>query len=300
MKRIIVFLFTIVIIIVTLDCVFGFAIKRYTAAHGLKGDYQPISYALDSCHEQVIILGSSVVLNSLMPAVIEDTLGCTCYNAGANGQTLQYFHTVLNAIFKRYTPKLVILGLKLNDLATDDSERYYALVPFYKTGFQDIDSTLESKRKGEYLFLKSNFYRYNTIWFRILLYNFFQSDERGEGGFIPKPKPSSPPIKSISEGDTAIAASKLALFEDIIKQCELKGVKLVVFTPPAYVHFTSQPKAIARTHEICLENDVPYYYDVEDSVFQSHQEWFFDRVHLTAEGALVYSRLFATRLKAEI
>ena len=75
------------------DYLFGLLVK-YQIKKGLPGDYKPIEYALKECNEDILILGNSIVINSLKPSIIEDSLGMTCYNAGASGQTLYYYHTI--------------------------------------------------------------------------------------------------------------------------------------------------------------------------------------------------------------
>ena len=300
MKKLVVFIVSTIAILVAIDYLFGYAANIYLKKYGLRGDYLPIEYVVKQCKDDALFIGSSVVINSLMPSVIEDSLGITCYNAGANSQTMPYFHTILNCVLQRYTPKMIILGLRPEELSGDDVGRYHLLVPYYHTGYNEIDSVLESKNEHEKYLLKSNLYRYNTIWFRILLYHFLRGDESKKmknKGFSGHEKPLFPPYMTNSEGDQNISEKKVSIFEDMIRICKDHDITLVVYSPPMYTRYKEKTGTVKEIERLCKENSVQYYYDTQDSFFLGHQEWFYDNIHLNKYGSLKYSKMFATRLR---
>lgn len=299
MKRLLVYIISTAVLLVVADVLFGYLATTYREKYGLHGDYKPIEYVMRECDEDVLLIGSSVVLNSLMPSIIEDSLGMTCYNAGANSQTFAYYHTILNSILARYTPKMIILGVRPEELSGDGIGRYSLLVPYYHTGNPEIDSTLESKSITEKNLLKSNLYRYNTIWFRILLYHFISEQEKSEKGFLPHEKPAHLPIMTNSGVSLSVSENKVRLLEDIVFKCKASGVRLVVYSPPMYTNYSDKTGTIKELERVCAENDVPYYNDSQDSVFLEHPEWFYDNNHLNKYGALEYSCMFTKRLRIE-
>lgn len=303
MRKLITFAISIVFILVTMDIVFGYITNLYIKKYGLRGDYQPIEYVMKQCKEDVLFIGSSVVINSMMPSVFEDSLGVTCYNTGANSQTMPYFHTILNSVLQRYTPQMIVLGLRPDELSGNDIGRYHLLVPYYHTGNSEIDSVLESKNEYEKNLLRSNLYRYNTIWFRILLYHFLRGDESKimkNKGFSGHEKPLFPPYMTNSEGNQNVSGKKVSIFEDMIHICKNHDVTLVVYSPPMYTRYKEKTGTVKEIERLCKENAVQYYYDTQDSFFLEHQELFYDNIHLNMYGAVEYSKRFVAQLKVSI
>ena len=111
MKRLLVYLFGVVIVVVVADLFAGYASKRYLQTHRLPGDCASVDYTIKDADQDVIILGNSVMLNSLMPSVLDDSLGMTVYNAASNGQQMAFFHSLFDCLLMRHRPKVVILGL---------------------------------------------------------------------------------------------------------------------------------------------------------------------------------------------
>lgn len=296
MKKLITFIASIIVILIAFDLLFGYATNFYIKKCGLHGDYKSIEYVMKQCKEDVLFIGSSVVLNSLMPSIIEDSIGVTCYNTGANAQTLHYFHTILNCILKRYTPKMVILGMKPNELSREGISRYNLLIPYYHTGSSEIDSILESKNDYEKYLLQSNLYRYNTIWFRILSYHFIRGHENTDKGFLAKEKPIFPPNLRYTKENNSVLNNKVLIFEDIIRICKQRGINLIVYFPPIYMRYKEKSETIKEVERICKDKNIHFYNDTQDSIFLAHQDWFYDSSHLNKFGAIEYSKLFAKRL----
>lgn len=292
------FIISVLVIVLFTDLLFGLGSRYYVKNKTLPGDYQPIDYLIKESREDIIILGSSVVLNSLMPTVVEDSLGMTCFNGGANSQNLVFFRTMLDCVLKRHTPKMIILGLRPNELAASGLGRYNLLAPYYHSGFDIIDSCMASKNHYEKYLLASNLYRYNTIWFRILLYHFITPDTRGEKGFIAKSKPLFPVQMTTTKCSDEVTESKLNDFNYIINTCKERNIDLVVYFPPTYTQYEGQSASVTKIKEICNKNGVPCFYDAEDHMFLQHKDYFFDNIHLSKEGALVYSQTLAHHLNS--
>ena len=300
MKKLSIFIVSVVVVLVVADLLFG-VVMTFQKKIGLKGDYKPIEYVIKQCNEDVLIMGSSVVLNSLNPTIIEDSLGMSCFNAGASSQTPYYYHTILNCILKRYCPKLIVLGIRTAEFDSEDQLQYNILVPYYHTGYSEMDSVLERKNSYEKYLLHSNLYRYNTIWFRILLYNFFGDYERGEKGFIAHEKPAMLPKMTQYNGVSRyVSVAKENLFRDFIAICKQNNIKLIVYTPPVYSEFKNTPATVQRVVEICKETDVPYYNDMSNNQFISQQDLFYDQVHFNKYGAVAYTQMFINRLRSEL
>ena len=156
MKKVIKFILIIVAIVVVADFVVGQMGDYMVDNHKMAGDYKSVEYVMTQCDEDVLILGSSVALNGLVPTVITDSTGLSCYNGSANGQVLPFFETMLESIFKRYTPKTIIFGFRPNETTpTGIGDRYNLWVPSYGKGYETLDRYLESSSVEEKYLLKS-------------------------------------------------------------------------------------------------------------------------------------------------
>jgi hypothetical protein len=93
-------------IILILDQALGKLLKHYyyKIDHAEQGR---TTYAIDLTRDDILILGSSRASHHYVPAIISDSLGSSCYNAGKDKQGLFYCQAVLNAVMKRHIPKMV-------------------------------------------------------------------------------------------------------------------------------------------------------------------------------------------------
>lgn len=290
MKRVIKFISICTITIVVVDLLFGIGMKYYVSNYQIPGDYKTFDYMMKSPNEDLYVLGSSVALNGVNASILTDSLGLSCWNGASNGQALAYCEVMTERICKAGKAKYILLGMRPNELGSGLG-RIRLLMPYYKTGISTLDTYLDEETKYNKIFLKSSLYRYNTIWFRIFLYNFIEPGEKGERGFIAKPIPSiQPTLHELANKEYHINENGTRRFENIINMCDKAGVKLVVFFPPMYDRYkegyVNGCKAIEK---ICEKENVPYYDMSQDETFLNHPEWFYDNVHLNINGAQVFS-----------
>lgn len=298
MKKLIIFVAGTLALIVVLDFLAGVAMRGYLKSHRLPGDCASIDYTIKDINEDIIILGNSVILNSLMPQVLADSTGMSVYNSASNGQEIDFFYSLLDCILKRHTPKAIILGMR-NDLFTTEGigDRYSILSPYYGMGYEVIDSCLNSSDDHAELLMKSTFYRYNTIWWRILLYHFISPNEKGVNGFIAKPVPPMPPKLMDTEEDDEPRQARLNTLNKIIDRCQEKGVKLILIYPPLYYNRQGESRAGIRIKKLCEGRGITVIDNSADPYFMRHPELFYDNTHLNADGAIVFSRQKAAELK---
>lgn len=302
MKKAFIFIACTVALIVALDLVCGIIIDNYVKNHRLPGDCASIDYVVKDANEDIVILGNSVALNSLNPDVFIDSLGMTCYNGSSNGQRLVFFETLLKSLLRHHTPKIVVLGLNDDVLHDDDiGDRYNILIPYYGQGQHLLDSCMEARGHHERLLLKSSFYRYNTIWWRILLYHFVKAGEAGNHGFIAKPVIDILPPIDHAQADTITSTPALLRLKSIINTCRANDVQLLLFIPPSRTHYTSGTTAgIVAAKKMAVGEGVPFLDDFQNPELQSDSTLFYDVRHLNAKGADIYSKHFVKWAKDKI
>lgn len=77
-----------------------------------------------------------------------------------------------------------------------------------------------------------------------------------------------------------------------------KNVKLIFFWPPVYTLPSKESLIESQLDSLASQYDnVTVINDAQDEYFLNHLEMFFDYIHLNGDGALVYSRQFASKVK---
>ena len=303
-KRFFLYLASVAALVAATDVLSGLAMSRYVSTCNLPGDYMKITHMLRSGDEDILILGSSVGMNSLIPSEFTNKFGLTCFNAGANDQSMEFHEVMLSAFIKRHKPKMVVLALRPHDILNKSRGRFGMLRIFYKCGYPLIDRFLEDGGAWERLFLKSALYRFNTFGWRLLLYHFKSKNELADGGFVAKPVVAPPEYTKITElaqGDPLPKpdAEKLASFESIASMCRSAGARfIVVLTPYHFDYGETRPAGAAVFEKICRERGIEFYDDVGNPEFSPRGELFFDNFHLNKNGAALYTKYFLERLSS--
>ncbi|MBQ5476104.1 MAG: hypothetical protein IIT65_15865, partial [Lachnospiraceae bacterium] len=192
MKKLLLYIASILFIIIAFDFLVGVCCKYYIKNHQLTGRYEPLDRLLKTVDSDILIIGNSIILNSLDPKTIEDSLSQSCYNGGIIGQGIDFSETIIDCVLQRYTPKTIILGLRPEEMGGNIGDGIYDILrPYYNMGYTSIDEHLESYSGSKRILLHSNLIRYNTIWIRVILYMFFDKSIYPQNGFMPKEVPST-------------------------------------------------------------------------------------------------------------
>ena len=72
---------SIIVIVLVFDVIFGQVMSFYSKRYGLPGDYAKIEYLFHQANEDVVIIGSSVAINSFMPDILMDSLGISVFKS---------------------------------------------------------------------------------------------------------------------------------------------------------------------------------------------------------------------------
>jgi len=303
-RRIFFHLFAVAALVAAADFAFGRAMSRYIASHPLPGDYSKIDHMIRSPDADILLLGPSVCMNSLMPTEFERATGLKCFNGGANDQTLEFCECMLEAHLARHKPRFVVIAMRPNELRFSGNGRLGMLRIYYGTGHSAIDRHLEGDGLLEKILLKSSFYRLNTHGWRMLLYTFKSYGEMDKGGFVAKPRPSILPrrmqMRGFSPSDEIPPPKpeKLEAFKRIIAMCREAGVKLAVAIPPVCGDAAGKRlSGCISTERICKEYAVPFLDDSLNADFSGNPALFFDTNHLNGDGAKPYTRLVLEKLR---
>lgn len=302
MKKILIWIVSIIIIVAVVDIIFGMGMSYYTRTHKLNGDYRATDHLIRDSVDELVVLGSSVALNSIDTKKVSDSLDIMAYNGGSNGQSLPFYLTLMEIIADKPGLKTVILGMKESSLCDEGlGNRYNLLVPYYDSGYEGIDSRMESKSALDKILLKSSLYRYNSIWFRILLYTFMDPGLVEECGFVAKDIPKYYPHKiKVEETEDTVTDERRQEFEKFVSLCKEKNIRLIICVPPRYEDVGDKNPGELYLRERALSNDFELWFDVKDTSISYDSTLFYDNTHLNYLGADKYTDIVISRLKNEI
>lgn len=297
-KKTILWFAAVALAVVVADLAFGLATRRYIATTPLRGDYRSTDHIINGGGDSLLVLGSSVALNSVNTRMLSDSLGISAYNGGSNGQTFPYFLTMMEIAAERPALGTVILCMAEYNLAdTGVGSRYNLLVPYYRTGHDGIDTRLESVSATDRVMLNSSLYRYNTIWFRILLYHFFEPGLQGDCGFIAKDIPAFYPHTDVVTKDMQVTDERRREFDRFTALCRDRGIQLIVAIPPRYEdrRITTGTERFLR--ERAARDSFELWFDSADTPVSTDSTLFYDSTHLNYRGADRYTSLIIDRLR---
>lgn len=300
MKKAIIWILAVVAALVVVDILFGYVMKRFTqSAASIGGDYRMSDHVLkEDTLENLLVIGSSVALNSLDTKMIEDSLGISAYNAGSNGQNMPYYLAIAETVIDRPGLETIVLGVADNAFTnTGAGSRINFLVPYYKAGYPAIDKCLENRSARDRIMYKSSLYRFNTIWFRILLYQFVEPGVKGKNGFIAKDIPAFFPKKTVVEKDDTLTTERRDEFERLISICKEKNKRLIVCFPPRFEERRLTTSLEKYLQKRAAGGDFELWYDVTASPFSSDSTLFHDSEHINYRGADIYTKMIIERLK---
>ncbi len=290
-----------VVLVAVLDFGLGNVLRHYyfTQQSGLQ--YRT-TYSLNSTTAQVLVFGSSRANHHYYPQEFETQLHQTYYNVGRDGSFIHYHYAVLQAVLKRYTPKVIILDITRNTFEYEPShyDRLSSLLPYYQS-HPELRDIIALKSEYEQLKLQSNIYPYNSSLFTIAVGNTNFNKKRKEDikGYVPLTKQWAAPL-SIDTATTpyAMDSIKIKLYKAFITNCTTANVKLYVVCSPYFVQYNTPDCSITLAQQIAQQHNVPFFNYANDTTFTHHNNLFADPTHLNNDGAIIFSKLLLLKLNA--
>ncbi len=293
-----------VVILLIIDFVFG-SISRQVFFNQKTGKYARSTHVIYEANPDILIFGSSHAHRHYIPKVFEEKLQKKCYNAGAEGQQLLYHNALQKMVFKRSTPKLIILNIDENFLYKSKVayDRLSDLHPYYEDYKSELRPVLElnSKLVDFKLFFKS--YQTNSTIIHALRYYLSpQIDYKGYRPLFDKMK-SSDNVSSNKE-DLAkeyieeIDENFVMAFKEFIANAKSNNVDLIFVTSPTLnkVDFSTN-ESLNMMKEIAKKEKVPLIDFFNSEQFIHKYELFHDPSHLNNDGSTLFTASIAEFIK---
>ena len=262
-----------------------------------QGRLYNLTRTMEQSTSEILIFGSSRAENQYNPAILSDSLGMTCYNAGYAGQSVFYHKALLEVIVERYIPRLVIIDIKTYELdkIQPDYDRLSALNPYVKR-HPVIRETI-SLRKHEKIKHLSSIYPFNSMFTRIIMgHTRIKTKDSNENGFSPIEGVWSDSMKKRTfNNDKPLDENKINAFNRILSICKENDINLVAVISPSFENQINTTSSIDYMIEKCKQQNIPVINFTNSADFRDNR-LFHDISHLNATGADIFTSKLAGKI----
>lgn len=297
-------IFIVLGLLAVFDVLIGEALD-WLLAHSPDGRYYKTKYSLESCNEDVLVIGSSRGEINYVSQIIEDSLGLSCWNASRGGQGTPYFRAIQEGVLARYAPKVVILNIDNNDLETRPNYDHAGVLrPFYKS-HPEIRPILDKTSKFEWLLMKSRLYAYNSSYYYLLRPYLIQGldGKTSDKGWKPRLEKMNTAITGSIEPEppkVPLHPESIALFDTLVNKFLDRGCKIFFVVSPNYGRTVSSSSAIEYLQKTSRERDIPLFIYSNDTAFITKPDYFVDPDHLNVEGAQIFTQDLIRQIKPHV
>jgi hypothetical protein len=299
LQKFLINLFILCIIIFLLDRSLGYIIQHLYEKQP-QGESAITTYAIEKANEDILIFGSSRASHHYDCSVIADSLDLSCFNAGKDGMTIIYASTILPIIIKRHKPKLILLDVNTEELsfkAGKEGQDFLisTLLP-YASKYSEIKESISELDNTEIIKSKvSKLYPYNSFIFPIFQH-YMHIGLTSTNGYVPLTGSHvSANAKPAIQTNAPIDSFILKKFEDFLIQVKKANINIRIIISPTLSHNSASQVEIMRSLA------KKYGYEIWDySRAIGDDKLFYNNIHLNAQGATLFSKLIASRLKREI
>lgn len=298
LKKLLAKLLLLTLCCVLLDLMFGFAF-RYLFKTQNDGKFYNITYNIDKCNEEMIMLGSSRVQANYNPAIFYQELGITCRNTGQGGQGLIYFMLQEKEILNRYKPKVFILNIDPNALEGPLEYGILSILRPYVRNHPDIEKELIANSIYEKYKLYSSIYQYNSMMLYLLMHAEMFNKEisiDSNNGWLPRigndaaiAIPKKVDVKK-EEKKVEINKEKVKYLEKIINDISSQHIPLLLCLSPNYLPMTTKTETVKYLQKMKLKHQVYLLDYTTDTSFVNKKELFFNSNHMNQEGANIFTQ----------
>lgn len=295
MKKTILHLAIFIFIFIIIDVSFG-VVCDYLTVNAKDGDSGKRSYIVNETSEDILLFGSSRMEHHYNPQIFEDSLKRSCFNAGFDGKGIILYYGFFKLITERYKPKMIVYDLSIFDIYQDDNSKYtFLLKPFSKnSSVKDIITSVDVLERFK---LKSNLYRYNSLWIGLLGSN-IKKTRMNLDGFEPLGEIMDYEPNLTDDQNGLVDSLKVKYLKTLITDCKEMGVELVFVVSPHYKG-NLLPEYIPEAKEIAKQYGIKIYDYFADSSVAHNKAFFKDQAHMNKFGADFFSKMFVSEIKKE-
>lgn len=285
------------------DFVVGKVLRHFYRRQSSGWEYAT-RYSAEETKADLLIFGASRAQQQYIPTIFEDTLHLSGYNVGRDGTSFFYHYAMLQAVLKRYTPKVIILDCEYAALknAAASYDRLSVLLPLYKD-HPEMQSIINLRSRFEKYKFISSVYPYNSMLFKIAVANLKSNKKEKEDikGYMPLHKSLKEQIKTFDYTDPyELDTLKINMLRSFIDECKNKNIRLYFVCTPYYMKTIGTDHSLVVTKQIAAEKKVPFIDYSADTFYFNRPQLFDDTVHLNMKGAKIFCADLASKIKRDI
>ena len=245
-------------------------------------------------NKDIIITGSSRGSRDIIAGQIEKETGLSAYNLCYPGSNVEFHEFILRTLIKfNAPPKFILLvvddytELFYDEITTYRKDRLYPLVK-YSYIRQEL---INLGDKDKFLSIFFILHRLNKYNFDLSKKKFSPQDTIIDCGTMPISWQRKGRKWHYITGERTYpedneVIEKICAYNEIIKLCKSKNIRLVIVFPPNYqVHSKSFENRIKQ-----LSGDNAYFYisNTENPIYRN-KDYFYDESHLMKNGAIIFT-----------
>ena len=289
--------------VIAADFITGSVLKHFYFRQSSGWEFRT-KYSIEDTEADVLIFGASRAQQQYNPLFIEDSLKLSCYYVGRDGTSFFYHYALLQAVLKRYTPKMIILDCEYGALKYSESsyDRLSSLLPFYD-GHPEMRHIIELHGPYEKYKLLSKIYPYNSFIFKIAIGNLESNKKRHEDikGYVELTNSLNEPIRTVDHTiPYTMDTIKVNMLQAFIDECKTKNIKLFLVCSPYYLNPIGTDQSFALTKKIADEKNIDFFDYSKNTLFLNNPNLFDDTVHLNGTGSKIFSAIIAGDLKKKL
>ncbi len=265
-----------------------------------QGDIKTFAHSITNPSEDIYIYGSSRALHGYDCNEFTKVLGYSCFNNGKQNSTILYHDLILNEMLKKHVPKIIILDFAPKELSWGEASNSKTVLANTILPYTIHDSAFAAIAKEQF---PKEYYKAQLSW----LYAYKESipalfNTRKEGddeinGYRPLigSKARNTPMNYGNETEQTDSSAEQA-FNAFVKTIADKHIRLYVIMSPIFVKKYETTPSVEYAKSVLKKYNIPFWNYAFDTAFYKH-EYFYDYIHLNAEGARLFSEKIAERIK---
>ncbi len=251
------------------------------------------SLLFDKTKKDLIVLGSSRASHHYVPIVFTDSLGLSCYNGGRDGTLFDFSYAATQALFARYTPKVILIDINLEDFYINNraNEGLQSLIPYYHA-HQELRGLINNVRGPLETYKHISFcYPYNSTILNSLSNIVRAPNPQDTSGYLPlEGSLDGFEMPETFDFENSLPNKKrLEFLAETAKLCKVNGTRLIVVQSPRFGIYKNHTILEEIKTTLLAENAIFISYD-NSTEYMQQPKLFKDASHLNEKGAMYFTQ----------
>ena len=297
-------IFLLLVLLFTLDQLIGTLLEN-AYKNAPQGDIKTFTHSITNPVENIFIYGSSRAVHGYNTRIFTDSLQLSCFNCGRENSNILYHTVILKEMLEKHSPEIIVLDVSARELtwrSAENSKLVLAsmILPYVRrdTLFANIAKKLFPKELIKTRV--SKIYAYNSLILPLLASKRGALATKNINGYEPmdgsKVSGILPDFTDENKGTDSLAKKS---FEEFVKIVKEKNILLYVIQSPLYVKPFRSSVSLDTIKAILKKYREPFW-DYGFDTALTKKEFFYDNLHLNANGAALFTQKLVSDIKADL